>query len=98
KSSQDKEQKSDMKFALSYLSGFQSLDYIAVWFHKGANYIKGNNAKCAFVSTNSICQGEQVAPFWTSIISSNLEIDFAHQSFKWTNNAKGNAGVTVVII
>lgn len=98
KSSQDKEQKSDMKFALSYLSGFQSLDYIAVWFHKGANYIKNNNAKCAFVSTNSICQGEQVAPFWTSIISSNLEIDFAHQSFKWTNNAKGNAGVTVVII
>jgi type II restriction/modification system DNA methylase subunit YeeA len=98
KSSQDKEQKSDMEFALSYLSGYKSLDYIAIWFHKGANYINGYNAKCAFVSTNSICQGEQVAPFWSNIISSNIEIDFAHQSFKWTNNAKGNAGVTVIIV
>ena len=98
KSSQDKEQKSDMEFALSYLSGYKSLDYIAIWFHKGANYINGYNAKCAFVSTNSICQGEQVVSFWSNIISSNIEIDFAHQSFKWTNNAKGNAGVTVIVV
>lgn len=98
KSTQDKEQKSDMEFALSYLQGFKSLDYIAIWFHKAANYIKGFDSKYAFVSTNSICQGEQVASFWLNIISSNIEINFAYQSFKWINNAKGNAGVTVIIV
>ena len=98
KSTQDKEQKLDMEFSLSNLRSYKSLDYIAIWFQMGKNYIEGNKSKCAFVSTNSICQGEQVAPFWTSIISKQIEIDFAYQSFKWTNNAKGNAGVTVIIV
>ena len=98
KSTQDKEQKADMDYAISYLHGYKSLDYIAIWFQKGANYINGFNAKCAFVSTNSISQGKQVSPFWSKIISINIEIYFAYPSFKWNNNAKGNAGVTVVII
>src|SRR5690606_32587448 len=55
-------------------------------------------AKYAFVTTNSITQGEQVALLWPLILNQGQEIDFAHQSFKWTNNAKGNAGVAVVII
>ena len=55
------------------------------------------NAKLAFVSTNSICQGEQVSLIWPYILR-HLEINFAYNSFKWTNNAKGNAGVTVIIV
>jgi hypothetical protein len=93
---QDKDQKDDMKFV--FLKDYKSLDYIAAWFYKGADYIKGFNAKSAFVSTNSICQGEQVGLTWGRILSDNIEFDFAHQSFKWTNNAKGNAGVTVIIL
>jgi hypothetical protein len=49
------------------------------------------NAKCAFVATNSICQGQQVPLIWPHIFNKNIEIGFAHQSFKWTNNAKGKA-------
>jgi len=93
---QDKEQKDDLK--LVFKTDYKSLDYIAAWFYKGANYIKGNNAKCAFVSTNSVCQGDQVALTWSRILSDKIEIDFAYQSFKWINNAKGNAGVTVIIL
>lgn len=93
---QDKAQKDDMKFVFS--KDYKSLDYIAVWFYKGAKYIEGNNAKCAFVSTNSVCQGDQVALTWSRILSDRIEIDFAYQSFKWVNNAKGNAGVTVIIL
>lgn len=93
---QDKEQKEDMK--LVFLKDYKSLDYVSVWFYKGSKYIEGFNAQLAFVSTNSICQGEQVALTWPRILNDNIEIGFAHQSFKWTNNAKGNAGVTVIIL
>lgn len=95
---QDDEQKKDMSIVFNGIKGYNNIDYIACWFYKAKDYIKGFNAKTAFVTTNSICQGEQVALIWPYIISENLEIDFAHQSFKWTNNAKGNAGVTVIIV
>src|SRR5690606_16569075 len=90
---QDKQQKDDLRFV--FHTEYKSLDYVSAWFFKGANYINEFNAKCAFVSTNSICQGLLVALTWNRILSDKIEIDFAHQSFKWTNNAKGNAGVTV---
>lgn len=93
---QDKEQKDDMKIV--FKKDYKSLDYVSCWFYKGAKYIKDLNAQLAFVSTNSICQGEQVAITWSRILSDKIEIGFAHQSFKWTNNAKGNAGVTVIIV
>ena len=93
---QNKEQKEDMKTVFS--KDYKSLDYIACWFYKGANYIRGFNSKLGFVSTNSISQGEQVALTWQRVLKDDLEIFFAHQSFKWENNAKANAGVTVVII
>jgi len=95
---QDAEQKEDMDIVFSNLKKYRDLDYINCWLYKGADYIKGVNAKCAFVSTNSICQGQQVPLIWPFILEKDIEIDFAHQSFKWTNNAKGNAGVTVIII
>ncbi len=95
---QDTEQKIDMSIVLHGIKGYNNMDYIVCWFYKAADYIKGLNAKVALVTTNSICQGEQVALIWSHIFSKHIEIDFAHQSFKWTNNAKGNAGVTVIIV
>ncbi|MBP8063983.1 MAG: class I SAM-dependent DNA methyltransferase, partial [Acinetobacter sp.] len=95
---QSSEQKEDMAFVFQNLDNYKKLDFIACWFYLGAKYIKGYNAQYAFVSTNSICQGEQVAILWQNIFDKNLEICFAHQSFKWKNNAKANAGVAVVII
>ncbi len=95
---QNKSQKEDMAYVFSSIKNYKNLDYIACWFLKGAAYIKGSNTKFAFVSTNSICQGEQVALLWPYVFNKELEIGFAHQSFKWSNNAKGSAGVTCVII
>lgn len=97
-SMQDKIQKSDMSFVFNSFNDFKNLDYVSIWFYKAAKYIEGINAQLAFVSTNSICQGEQVALLWPKVLLSNIEIGFAYQSFKWTNNARGNAGVTVIII
>lgn len=95
---QDKSQKEDMQIALSDIKDKKGVDYIAAWFWKGAKYIKGTNAKYAFVTTNSISQGEQVAMLWKPIFDLGLEIFFARTSFKWSNNAKYNAAVTVAII
>ncbi len=95
---QSLEQKNDMAFVFKKLDNYKKLDFIACWFYLGAKYINGINAQYAFVSTNSVCQGEQVAILWQNIFDKNLEIGFAYQSFKWKNNAKANAGVAVVII
>ena len=95
---QSEAQKEDMSIVFPVLKGKNNLDYISIWFKKASNYIIDSNAQFSFVSTNSICQGEQVAILWPTILSSGLEINFAYQSFKWFNNAKGNAGVIVVII
>lgn len=95
---QDEEQKKDMNVVFNKINGYNNMDYIACWFYLGAKFIEGLNSKCAFVSTNSICQGEQVALIWPNILNDKIEIGFAVQSFKWTNNAKGNAGVTVIIV
>lgn len=94
---QDQEQKNDMEIVLK--KDYKSLDYISTWFIKGAEYIsKNDNSKLAFVSTNSICQGEQVALLWPRVFNFGVEISFAYQSFKWENNAKHNAGVSVIIV
>jgi len=95
---QDKEQKNDMDYVFNGFKKYRDLDYINCWVYKASKYIAGFNAKVAFVSTNSICQGQQVPLIWPHILASEIEINFAHQSFKWTNNAKGNAGVTVIIL
>jgi hypothetical protein len=94
----DDNQKIDMENNFGLLGNVQRLDYIGCWFIKGSNYIIKSNAKFSYVSTNSICQGEQVSLLWPLIFNKNQEIYFAHSSFKWENNAKHNAGVTCVII
>ena len=95
---QDKNQKEDLALLFAHTKSYKNLDYISCWFYKAANYIKGTNAKSGFVSTNSICQGEQVSMLWSEIFAKKVSISFAYQSFKWSNNAKYNAGVTCVII
>ena len=95
---QDKGQKDDKEVVLGKLNSYKDLDYIACWFYLGALYIKQTKAKCAFVSTNSICQGEQVAMIWEPLLKMNIEIGFAHTSFKWNNNAKHKAAVICVIL
>lgn len=97
-SMQNRVQKEDIDLVFKGLDNYKNLDYIACWFLKGANYIQNYNAQFAYVSTNSICQGEQVASLWRHIFIRKLEIGFAHTSFKWANNAKSNAGVIVAII
>ena len=76
----------------------KNLDYVAIWFIKGARYISKTEAKLAFVTTNSICQGEHVDAMFPKIYAEKVDIDFAYTSFKWRNNARDNAGVSVVII
>ena len=95
---QDKEQKEDLALLFSHTKTYKNLDYISCWFYKAALYIKDTDARSAFVSTNSICQGEQVSMLWTEMYSLGISILFAYQSFKWSNNAKHNAGVTCIII
>lgn len=75
-----------------------SLDYVAAWFMKAADYGKATKAASAFVATNSICQGRQVATLWPLVFDSGHVIAFAHTSFKWKNLAAKNAGVSVVIV
>ncbi|HVA97812.1 MAG TPA: DNA methyltransferase [Bacteroidia bacterium] len=75
------------------------LDYVAGWYIKAAKYIQNTKIKVAFVSTNSIVQGEQTAILWGQLIKNyNIKIHFAHRTFKWSNEAKGNAAVYCVII
>ncbi|MFN3019930.1 class I SAM-dependent DNA methyltransferase [Chryseobacterium sp. TY3] len=93
---QDANQKSDME--LVFRKDYKSLDYVSIWFYKGAKFIEGINSQLAFVSTNSVCQGLLVALTWPRILNEHIEIGFAYQSFKWQNNAKANAGVTVIIV
>lgn len=96
---QDEDQKSEMRQILGRLDGVNSLDYIATWFYNGAQFVNAGAKAIAFVSTNSITQGEQVALLWPHILEEmDVCINFAHTSFKWANNAKNKAGVTCVVI
>jgi hypothetical protein len=97
---QSPDQKRDLEKVVGpHSSGWKTLDYVAGWFIKAADYIS-RTEKCsaALVSTNSICQGIQVPILWPAIAKQSVSICFAHTSFKWSNLASNNAGVTVVIL
>lgn len=94
---QNKEQKEDLRLTIGEQFKYKKMDYIAGWFYKGIDFINTANAKLAFVTTNSIFQGEQVAFIWQPVLS-KMEIEFAYTSFKWGNSAANNAGVTVAIV
>lgn len=95
---QTKEQKEDLRIAFNLSSHPKKADYIFGWFTLGTKYIKGTQAQIAFVSTNSVTQGEQANILYEEIFGRGLEIGYTYTSFKWTNSAKYNAGVTVVVL
>ncbi|MEW8308181.1 MAG: class I SAM-dependent DNA methyltransferase [gamma proteobacterium symbiont of Ctena orbiculata] len=96
---QDKSQKDDM---MSIFDGsfatWKSFDYILGFFQKARDFLESSAASFAFVSTNSICQGEQVFRFWPQCIRGGVRISFAVTSFRWSNLASKNAGVSVCIV
>ena len=98
-------QKADVEPLFNPLKGGGVLDFVAAWYIKAAKYLKTFHAepveaspRCAFVSTNSICQGEQVGVLWNWMLSQGIYIQFAHRTFRWSNEAKGNAAVHCVIV
>lgn len=99
---QEEEHKADMDIVFGNqkeFKGYRKLDYISCWFFKGAEYVANSDASYAFVSTNSITLGEQVSILWNNMLNKYSEnIFFAYSVFKWNNNAKNVAGVSVVII
>ncbi len=94
----NQQQRDDMSEVFSGFKSLGSLDFVACWFWKGSNYIKDSNSELALVSTNSICQGEQVSTLWPSIFEIGVKIHFAYPTFVWENNARDKAGVHVIIV
>jgi type I restriction-modification system DNA methylase subunit len=97
-SDRTKEQNEDMDVTLAELGNVKRLDYISCWFKKATNYIEYSKAVYAFVTTNSLCQGEQVPLLWPYILKNGQAISFCYRNIKWSNNAKSNAGVTCHVI
>jgi N-6 DNA Methylase len=97
---QNEAQKADLDLIFNNLQGSGNLDYVTGWYIKAAEYMKATpSVKTAFVSTNSIAQGEQVGVLWKELFENyKIKILFAHQTFKWNNEAKGIAAVHCVII
>jgi hypothetical protein len=96
---QNSQQKADMVEIFQGINSFGMLDYVTAWYIKAAQYIQNTKTKVAFVSTNSISQGEQVGVLWNVLFNFyKIKIHFAHRTFKWGNEAKGNAAVHVVIV
>ena len=95
---QSRDQKSDLQSVFHGSKNCGNIDYVAGWYMKAAEYIADYPIRCAYVSTNSICQGEQVANVWKPIYNLGVHIDFAYDTFRWTNEANDQAHVFVVIV
>lgn len=95
---QTKEQKAEVMKVFGGAKNAGNVDYVAGWFMKAAQYMGEHPVRAAFVSTNSICQGEQVANIWSPLYDLGIAIDFAHDSFKWSTEATGGAAVFVSIV
>ena len=95
---QSKEQKADVLRVFGGARNAGNVDFVAAWFMLAARYMGDHPVRAAFVSTNSICQGEQVANVWSPIYDLGVRIDFAHDTFRWTTESSGAAAVFVVIV
>lgn len=102
KKEQTPQQKADFEPVMNSIKGFGILDYVAAWYVKSAQYLRSVESqdapRVAFVSTNSITQGEQVGVLWSWMLAQGIHIQFAHRTFSWSNEAKGNAAVHCVIV
>ena len=96
---QTPEQRADQEAVCGHIKGFGLLDYVTTWYFIAADYMRANpSIRTAFVSTNSITQGEQVGVLWPPLLAQGIQIHFAHRTFKWESEARGKAHVHVVII
>ena len=95
---QTKNQKSDLDLVFHGKRSYRLLDYVCGWYIKSTEYIHNTSVSVAFVSTNSITQGEQVSALWGDLLSEQIKINFAHRTFQWSNDAKGKAAVHCVVI
>ena len=96
---QTKEQKAEMATLFKGVNGAGLLDFASAWFYKAARHMQGTAIRAALVSTNSIVQGEQVGILWNELFTNyQIKIHFAHRTFKWNNEARGNAQVYCVIV
>lgn len=93
-----KEQADDLEFACKDIPKCGKLDYVCGWYNKASEYMKGMAIHAAFVSTNSISQGESVGILWKALFDKGIEIEFAHRTFVWTSEAKNRAAVHCVIV
>lgn len=98
KQDRDANQKGDMELVFGKLKGAGELDYVTAWYEKAAKYMRDTSIKTAFVSTNSIAQGEQTGILWPELFQQGVKIFFAHRTFKWSNEAPGKAAVFCVVI
>ncbi len=99
----NEEQMADMRRMWGGTGRHGRLDFVSCWYKKAIDYLNQNTAnnhhlRCAFVSTNSITQGEQVGILWPTLVERGLRINFAHRTFQWTSEARGKAGVHCVIV
>lgn len=96
---QSRDQRDEMEIIFSGVKNRTILDYVSAWYIKAARYIQGTSIKVAFVSTNSITQGEQVGPLWNLMLNEyGVKIFFAHRTFQWSSEARGKAAVHCVIV
>ncbi len=96
---QDTNQKSDLKHVFQgKVRNWKSLDYVCAWFMRAKEFLSENSGRCAFVATNSICQGQQAPILWPAILVDPIHIGFAHRSFRWSNNASHKAAVFCIIV
>lgn len=91
-------QKKDVKMVLGEWKNYGTLDYVSCWYKKVSDYINNTHIHCAYVSTNSICQGEQVTNLWEPLFESGIQIDFAYRTFQWDSEASLKAHVHCVIV
>ena len=93
------QQKAEVNKIFNEARGCGNLDFVTCWYKKAAQLIQGTEIQVAFVSTNSICQGEQVPILWQDLINNHhVIINFAHTTFRWSNEASGKAAVFCVIV
>ncbi|CAK8712099.1 MAG: Type II restriction/modification system, DNA methylase subunit YeeA [Candidatus Electronema aureum] len=91
-------QRADVNAVFAGIKNAGLLDFVAAWYVKAAQMLRNTAIRCAFVSTNSICQGEQVSVLWNWLLSQGCRIFFAHRTFQWNNEARGKAAVHCVIV
>lgn len=93
-----KDQKTEMEYVLGNIKGVGEMDYVAAWYYKATDLIQNSNISVAFVSTNSICQGQQAVTLWKPLFEKGIKIQFAHRTFIWDSEAKVKAHVHCVIV